>query len=118
MEEKVSKLTYPTLQHCLRMLYTTNGNSKHKSDGQSDRKSVSSELHKLILANVQKGNKLRLNKIKSAFPVKIMTFITKKFHEIPLSGFSGVALTNCFEYGSIFNCGQSFKRGITPRKKN
>ena len=29
MKERVSKLTYPTLQHCLRMLYTMNGNSKH-----------------------------------------------------------------------------------------
>ena len=29
MKERVSKFTYPTLQHCLRMLYTTNGNSKH-----------------------------------------------------------------------------------------
>ena len=30
MKERVSKLTYPTLQHCLRMLYTMNGNSKHQ----------------------------------------------------------------------------------------
>ena len=30
MKERVSKLTYTTLQHCLRMLYTMNGNSKHK----------------------------------------------------------------------------------------
>ena len=29
LKERVSKLTYPTLQHCLRMLYTMNGNSKH-----------------------------------------------------------------------------------------
>ena len=29
MKERLSKLTYPTLQHCLRMLYTTNGNSKN-----------------------------------------------------------------------------------------
>ena len=29
MKERVSKLTYPTLQQCLRMPYTTNGNSKH-----------------------------------------------------------------------------------------
>ena len=29
MKERVSKLTYPTLQHCLRRLYTMNGNSKH-----------------------------------------------------------------------------------------
>ena len=31
MKERVSKLTYPTLQHCLRMLYTMNGNSKHET---------------------------------------------------------------------------------------
>ena len=29
MKERVSKLTYPMLQHCLRMLHTMNGNSKH-----------------------------------------------------------------------------------------
>ena len=29
MKERVSKLTYPTLQRCLRMLYTMNGNIKH-----------------------------------------------------------------------------------------
>ena len=37
---------------------------------QSDRKPVSSELHKIILAKVQKGYKLLLKKIKSAFTVK------------------------------------------------
>ena len=36
-DDRVSKLTYPTLQHCLRMLYTMNGNSKHYSDGSSIR---------------------------------------------------------------------------------
>ena len=66
------------------------------SGGQLDRKPVSSELHKIILAIVQKGYKLIHKKIKSAF-VHIMSFITTKFHEILLSGFSGVALTNCFE---------------------
>ena len=29
MKERVRKLTYSTLQHCMRMLYTMNGNSKH-----------------------------------------------------------------------------------------
>ena len=29
MKETVSKLTYPTLQHCLRVLYTRNGTSRH-----------------------------------------------------------------------------------------
>ena len=41
------------------------------SEGQSDRKPVSSELNKIILAKVQKGYKLLLKKIKSAFPVKM-----------------------------------------------
>ena len=41
------------------------------SDGQSDRKPVSSELQKKFLAKVQKGYKLLLKKIKSAFPVKM-----------------------------------------------
>ena len=65
MKEKVSKLTYPTLKHCLRMLYTTNGNSKHFSDGHLDRKPVSS-----VLAKVQKGYKLVLKKIKPAFSLQ------------------------------------------------
>ena len=68
----MSKLTYPTLQHCLRMMYTQNGNS---NDGQSDWKPVSSELHKIILAKVQKGYKLLLKKIKSAFPVKMHIYM-------------------------------------------
>ena len=34
---------------------------------------VSSELHKIILAEVQKGYKLLLKNIKSAFPVKMHT---------------------------------------------
>ena len=72
------------------------------SDGQSDRKPVSSELHKIILAKVQKGYKLLLKKdqisisCKNAY-LQIMSFITTKFHKIMLSGFSGVLLTNCFE---------------------
>ena len=46
-----------------------------------------------------------------------MSFIATKFHEIQLSGFRGVALTNCFN--SIFHFGQisKFKKGATPRKK-
>ena len=55
MKERVSKLTYPTLQHCLRMLYTMNGNSKHQ--GQA--------------IGQKRGYKLLLKKIKSAFPVKM-----------------------------------------------
>ena len=46
----------------------------------------------------------------------IESFITTKFHEILLSRFRGVALTNCFS--SIFHFGQisKFKKGVTPRK--
>ena len=46
-----------------------------------------------------------------------MFFITAKFHEILLSGFRGVALTNYL--GSIFHFGQisKFKKGVTPRKR-
>ena len=46
-----------------------------------------------------------------------MSFITTKFHEILLSGFRGVALTNCFSI--IFHFGQisKFKKGVTLRKK-
>ena len=29
MKERVSKLTYPTLQHCLRMMYSMKGNAMH-----------------------------------------------------------------------------------------
>ena len=47
----------------------------------------------------------------------IMSFITTKFQEILLSGFSGVVLTNCFS--SIFHFRQflKFKKGVTSRKK-
>ena len=47
-----------------------------------------------------------------------MTFITTKFQEILLSGFRGVALTNCC-FSSIFHFGQifKFKKSVTPRKK-
>ena len=46
-----------------------------------------------------------------------MSFITTKFHEILLSGFRGVALTNCFS--SIFHFGRiyKFKKGVIRRKK-
>ena len=47
-----------------------------------------------------------------------MSFITTKFHEILLSGFSGVALRTVLS--SIFNFGQFSKlkkKGIIPRKK-
>ena len=46
-----------------------------------------------------------------------MFFITTKFHDNLLSGFRGVALTNCFN--NIFKCGQicKFKRGIIPPQK-
>ena len=66
------------------------------SDGQSDRKPVSSELHKIILAKVQKGYKLLFKKdqisisFKNAY-LQNMSFITTKSHEILLSGFSEVA---------------------------
>ena len=119
MKERVSKLTYPTLQHCLRMLYTTNGNSK-----QSDRKPVSSKLHKIILAKVQKRYKLLLKKIKSAFPVKMHIYtLCIVLHNYKVSRnsieqfFRGIVLTECFR--SIFHFGQisKFKKGVIPRKK-
>ena len=46
-----------------------------------------------------------------------MSFITIKFHEILLSGFRRVALTNCFS--TIFHFGQisQFKKGVILRKK-
>ena len=46
-----------------------------------------------------------------------MSFITTKFHEILLSSFREVALTNSFS--SIFHFGQisKLKKGVTPRKK-
>ena len=46
-----------------------------------------------------------------------MTFTTTKFHELLLSGFRGVVLTNGFS--TIFYFGQisKFKKGVTPRKE-
>ena len=47
----------------------------------------------------------------------IMSFINTKFQEILLSGFRGVALTNCFS--SIFHFRQisKLKKSVTPRNK-
>ena len=47
-----------------------------------------------------------------------MSYISTKFHEILLTGFRGIPLTNCFS--RIFNFGQisKFKRGIIPGNKN
>ena len=47
----------------------------------------------------------------------IKSFINTKFHEILLSGFRGVSLTNCFR--SIFHLSQisKFKKGVITRKK-
>ena len=65
MKESVSKLTYPTFLHCLRMLYTQMA-IPSISDGQSDRKPISSELHKF-----KRDINWSLKKIKSAFSVKM-----------------------------------------------
>ena len=47
-----------------------------------------------------------------------LSFITRKSHEILLSGFRGVVLTLCFSF--VFNFGQIsiFERGIIPWEKN
>ena len=46
MKERVSKLKYPTLQHSYGMAIPS------LSDGQSDRKPVSPELHKIMFPKV------------------------------------------------------------------
>ena len=100
MKEGVSKLTYPTLQHCLRMLYTMNGNSKHK--------------WRAI------GQKRGYNGSNQHFMWKCISthyvFQSTKFHAILLSGFNGVVLTNCFS--SIFHFRQisKFKKGQCSQK--
>ena len=55
--------------------------------------------------------------IESDLPLHINSFITTKFRKILLSGFRGVALTNCFS--SIFHFDQisKFKKGVIPSKK-
>ena len=144
MKERVRKLTYPTLQHCLRILYTMNGNSKHswRAIGQKrgyncsskDQISISCKnayIHimsfittkfqvillrnfrgvaltrktevSFIFAKFLSSKRALLwekngNKISCGYAhLHIMSFITTKFHEILLSGFRGVALTNCVE---------------------
>ena len=103
MKERVSKLTYPTLLQCLRMLYTMKG----IRDGQSDKK-----------GDINCSSKGSTSISCKNAHLHIMSFITTKFHTILLSGFSGVVLTNCFS--SIFHFRQfsKFKKGVTPRKKN
>ena len=82
----------PTWECCIQLMAIPS-----ISDGQSDRKPVSSELYKIILAKVQKGYKDQISISCENAYLHIISFITTKFHEILLSGFSGVALTNCFE---------------------
>ena len=86
------------------------------SDGQSDRKLVSSEsgfrgvaqtncfssiFHFGQISKFKKGlipRKKIESKISCGYAyLHIMSFITTKFHKILLSGFRGVALTNCVE---------------------
>ena len=55
------------------------------SDGQSDRKPVSSKFHKIILAKVQKRYKLLVKKIKSAFPVKMHIYTLYVLHNYKIS---------------------------------
>ena len=47
-----------------------------------------------------------------------MSFTTTKFHEIPLSGFRRVALTNCFMISNIFHFGKisKFEKGKLRKK--
>ena len=99
MKERVSKLTYPTLQHCLRMLYTMNGNSKHY--GQAIRRKRGHKL--LLIRNISAISCI------NAY-LHIMSFITTKFHEILLSSFREVVLTR--------QTVVSFKKGRNSQKKN
>ena len=72
MKERVSNLTYPTLQHCLRNAVYNEWQFQALVMGNQTEKSVSSEYeHKIILVKVQKGYKLLPKKNKSAFPVKM-----------------------------------------------
>ena len=110
MKERVSKLIYPTLQHCLRMLYKMNGNSKH--------------YWEWLAIGQKRGYKLLLKyqiSISCEYAyLHIMSFwiITTKYHAILLSGFRGGVLTNCFS--SIFQFRQisKFKKRVIQRKKN
>ena len=80
MKERVSKLTYPTLQHCLRRLYEwqfqalVTGNRRKKGDINCSSKGSNQHL------------------CKNAY-LHVMSFITTEFHAILLSDFRGVALT-------------------------
>ena len=105
MKERVSKLTYPTLQHCQRMLYTINGNFKHQGRAIGKKGDINCSSKRSTSISCKNPH------------LHIMSFITTKFHVILLSGFSGVVLTNCFS--SIFHFRQfsKFKKGVTPTKK-
>ena len=54
--------------------------------------------------------------IELEIPANIMYFITTKFHEILLSGFGGVALTNCFS--SILHLALKRMQRLRPFKHN
>ena len=91
---------------------------------QSYRKQVSSKMHKIILAKVQKGYNIKgsIKRSNEHFQLKCISthcvLITTKFHEILLSGFSGVVDELFWAVSLILVKFLSSKRGITPKKKN
>ena len=92
------------------------------SDGQLDRKPVSSELHKIILAKVQKEYKLLLKKIKSAFLVdmhiytlcpSLLQSFTKFCWAVWVKLRWRIVLSSIFHFGQI----SKFKKGYFSQKK-
>ena len=81
MKERVSKLTcIPHAPTLLENAVYIGWQFQALMKEQLDRKPVSSELHKIILAKGQKGYKLFLKKIKSEFTVKMHIYILYVLH--------------------------------------
>ena len=80
-----------------------------------------SSLSFLSNFEVQKGALLpekNWNKMSCGYAhLHIMSVITTKFQEILLSGFRGVALTNCFSSNFHFRQNTKFKKSVIQRKK-
>ena len=105
--------------------------------------SITTKFHKILLSGfrgvaltncfssifhfgqISKFKKINFSqkKIESKFPVDMhiyalsKSYITTKFHEILLSGFRGVALTNCLSCIVHFGQISKLKKGVIPRKK-
>ena len=115
MKERVSKLPYSTLQHWLRMLYTTKLVTGNRTENQfhlSCTKQFWPKFERDINCSFKRSNQLFLSK---SYYLHIKYVINKKNSRNSVSAVS-VELQWRTVLSNIFN--SKFKKGVTPREKN